>query len=221
MLAIRREPLSTNVMPEAEALRLFLSFHPTQAGVQVFSGFIHALKEARSETGRDALTGTKLAAEAGHHGSWLGAVGYFAVLDQMGKCFKPRAAPIKTGNAIQQALGHFTNLTPAEIDALYALRCAFAHDYSLYNVNKKTPSMMHNFVVGQGSAPLMVLPAVPWDGDLQNQAQQSKTLVSLEAFADLVEVVVQDVITLSQGNNLAILLPGGSDELVRRYMFMS
>jgi hypothetical protein len=210
--------VSTNVMPEAQAVELFLKFHTPHGGVHIFSGFVHALKEARSETGRDTQSGTKLPSS---HGSWLGAVGYFALLDQVGKCFKPRNMTQRTGNAIQQALGHFTNLSANEIDALYALRCAFAHDYSLYNINQKNPTMMHNFIVGQGASPLMTMARVPWNGDLQNQVADCKTSVSLEAFADVVEQVVQQIIACSQSNNLEILLPGGSDELVRRYMFAS
>jgi len=214
--------MSTLVMPEAKALAFFLNFHPPQSGIQVFSGFVHALKEARQLTHRDLYTGQKLPNSTGQYGSWLGAVGYFALLDQIGKCFKPKSVARQNGNAIQQALKHFTSLNNAEIDALYALRCAFAHDYSLYNIKSGKPKLTHNFIVGQGATPNVVtLPQTQWDGNLQNQAPTVKTTVSLEAFGDLVELVVHKILSCNLAGDLEILLPDGSDELVRRYMFMA
>lgn len=209
-------------MPEASAVDYFLSFLPPQSGVLVFSGFVHALQEARSITNRDSTTGQKLPNTAGKHGSWLGAIGYFALLDQVGKCFKPKSVPRANGNTIFQALKHFSSLPELEIDALYALRCAFAHDYSLYNINIGKPNLTHNFLVSQGNSTQVVfLSKVQWNGDLQNHHPDSKTSVNLEAFGDLVESVVQRIAVCHQASDLEILLSGGSDELIRRYMFMT
>lgn len=208
-------------MPRQQAISMLLARHSPQDGFRLISGFTHALTEARTLTHRSIDSGVKDPAAVGQYGSWLGALGYFALLDQIGKCFKPGDAPTAShGHPIGRALKHFTTLSHREVEALYALRCAFAHDYSLYNVSK-IPERMHNFVVGQGQSPLVALPEVPWDGRLENQAAHVKTVVSLEAFGDLVEFIVARINALAASDSLHILLPGGSDELVRRYMFGS
>jgi hypothetical protein len=218
--APRTSSASAALMPEADAIALHLSLSTQREGTSYFSGFMHALAEARGATARDTSTGQKLPDSVGKHGSWLGAVGYFALLDQIGKCFKPRGAPRVRGNAIRQALKHFSSLRDQEIDALYALRCAFAHDYSLINVKPKQASLTHIFAVGQGAMPSVPsLPAKRWNGSLTGVDPSCQTVVSLEAFGDLVEDVVNQVRGAASRGDLEILLPGGSDELVRRYFF--
>ncbi len=212
--------MSATLMPEAEALRHYLQLHAQQQGTLFFSGFMHALREARNATARDPVSGQKLPGSEGKHGSWLGAVGYFALLDQIGKCVKLRSVARERANAITQALKHFSTLGSHEIDALYALRCAFAHDYSLINVNAGMPSLTHVFAVGQGATPAVVsLPATRWNGDLTAIGPTCQTVVSLEAFGDLVETIVTKLHQSAASNDLEILLPDGPDELVRRYMF--
>jgi hypothetical protein len=217
---VEESPLSSNFMPESAAIDLFLSDPSSANGLTVMSGFAHALTEARRVTGRDPASGTKT--NNALHGSWIGAVGYFALLDQISDCFKPKGAAPVTLNGLRRALAHFSALLPAERDALYALRCAFAHDYSLYNINPRQPSLTHNFQVVQSpSASLVVLPSVAWDGDYKTRNSTNQTTVNLEAFGDLVENIVIKIRSLNQKRDLEILLPDGSDELVSRYMFSS
>lgn len=205
-------------MPESEALKLFLSVHPAIAGIAIFSGFTHALMEARRVTGRDANSGAKV--DRTLHGSWIGAVGYFALLDQISDCFKPKRVPLSNLKGLRRALAHFTSLSPPERDALYALRCAFAHDYSLYNIKRNDPSLTHNFQVTQGpSGSVVSLPTVAWNGDYKTRNSTNQTTVNLQAFGDLVEGIVQAIESQYQKGDLQILLVGGSDELVSRYMF--
>ena len=212
--------MSATLMPEADAIAQHLQLYAQRDGTLVFSGFMHALQEARRATARDTSSGQKLPDSVGKHGSWLGAVGYFVLLDQIGKCFKPRGVARVRGSAIRQALKHFSRLGDPEIDALYALRCAFAHDYSLINVNAQEPSLTHVFAVGQGATPTVVsLPATRWNGDLAAPGSHCQTVVSLEAFGDLVEDVVARLRDAAARGDLEILLPEGSDELVRRYLF--
>ena len=74
----------------------------------LFSCFMGALRDARKFTKRDKDTGQKLIEDdCGDHGSWLGAIGYLALLDQIGGCFKPKDTATIPGNCIVKALGYF------------------------------------------------------------------------------------------------------------------
>src|SRR5262245_56853359 len=106
--------MSSNIMPESDAIRLHLTSLSTHQNVQYFSGFVKGLREARKFTKRPQDTGEKLPDDTcGNHGSWLGAIGYLCLLDQIGKCFKPATASIITGNSIGKALKYFTTLSNA------------------------------------------------------------------------------------------------------------
>lgn len=207
--------MTSEAMPEKRAIAMHLSYSPPQDGVHLFSGFAHALREARQMTSRDPDSGQK---REGVKGSWLGAVGYLILLDQIGKCFKPKNVLRAAGTSIEQALQHFTQLTTLEIKALYALRCAFAHDYSLQNISRKDPTLTHRFAVRVGgTAKVVSLPSKPWNGDLKTVGTETQTTVSLEALGDLVEEIVVRLCDLASRDELEILLEGGSDELLRRY----
>ena len=144
-----------------------------------------------------------------------------ALLDQIGTCFKPSASSlITTGNAISKALKYFSTLSDGEINALYALRCAFAHDYSLYNINSR-PGLTHCFEVAiRPGKPAVTLPASPWDGDYQNKPKSCHTIVSLQGIGDLVEGICGQLFDLANEGKLDVLLTNGSDELLQRYSFM-
>jgi hypothetical protein len=167
------------------------SVHAPATGTTVVSGFTHALSEARRVTGRDEKTGAK--GTPSLHGSWIGAIAYFALLDQISDCFKPKSAPLSNLKDLRRGLEHFTSLNALERDALYALRCAFTHDYSLYNIKRNKPSLTHNFQVTRGaSGPVISLPKNPWDGDYRTRNSSNQTTANLEAFGDLVEDLQQD-----------------------------
>lgn len=118
------------------------------------------LGDSRERDPRNPATGEKKA--GADHGGWLGALGYMALLDQIGTCLKPRAV-VKPGNGIERALAYFTSLQYAEIQALYALRCAFAHNYSLANVGRQGRQHLFKVVAGDAT-PLVTLPTIPWKG---------------------------------------------------------
>lgn len=188
-----------------------------------FSGFMGALRDARKFTRRDQDTGSKLAADSfGDHGSWLGAIGYLALLDQIGSCFKPKGVQTIAGVPIVKSLLYFGGLTKDEANAIYALRCAFAHDFSLLNIHPKNPHMNHRFTVCQGtSTPVVTLPAIMWDGIISNLTQQNVTWVNLEALGDLVEKIYRQLLYLNFTGDLLIELEGGAKELFLRYSICS
>jgi len=203
-------------MDKKMAIDLHLFECPSFGEWRVASALVRALGNVRKETGRDG-NGDKVAGQG--HGSWLGAIGYMAILDQVGKCFKPRnRVPLYNLNSIQKALRYFTRLGHPKINAIYALRCAFTHDYSLYNQNKKDPSLQHRFTVTQGTKPPLVkLPKVPWDGDILNRKHPNQTVINLEKFGDLVEDIYRRLISLHEHQKLEISLKGDADELIQRY----
>lgn len=202
-------------MPEREALRRH--FHRWDPGenVSLFSGFVAGLGDARGATNRDS-NGQKIPNRS--HISWLGAIGYFALLDQIGTCFKPKNRSPVAGHSIIKTLTYFSNLNENERNAMYALRCALAHDFGLININPKNRGLTHRFTVTEGaSASLVSLPMRQWDGDYNNLSPDNKTIVNLEALGDLAESICRQVVELSDYDQIEIILSGGSDELLDRY----
>jgi hypothetical protein len=204
---------------EDKALGIHFSQKSSEGEMTRFSGFIAALGDARAATGRDE-NGAKR--PGGYLGSWLGAVGYMSLLDQIGSCFKPKGVQIVTGNTIKKALTYFTNLTNNEIDSIYALRCAFAHDFSLYNINQRDQNLTHRFQVRQGPiGQIVVLPKIRWDGNYNNMTQDNETIINLELYGDLVEDICGKLKDMAKSGDLEIVLNGGAEELLKRYSFYS
>jgi hypothetical protein len=213
---------------ESQAIALHLLAKPIVVrGVEHTTGFWVALKDARATTNRDR-DGVKLPSR--HHDSWAGALGYMALLDQIGKCFNPREeAALRAGQEaanqeprpIIKALLHFSELVMDQIKALYALRCAFAHDFSLINVNPKDAGLTHHFHVCGGSAgDVITLPKARWDGDFKRRTIENLTHVNLELFGDLVEAVSARITTFAEKETLEVILAGGPDELIERYSLL-
>src|SRR3989304_5474784 len=117
--------MTENHMSTNQAIEFHLTNHPPAEGIHIFSGFVAALRDARTATGRDEF-GRKV--DHTKFGCWLGVIGYMALLDQIGTCFKPKQKSYESETSIHKALKYFSNLSDDEIEALYALRCSFAHD---------------------------------------------------------------------------------------------
>jgi hypothetical protein len=104
------------------------------AGMKYQSSLIAILGDARGAANRDGEGRVKPNKRSQ---SWLGATAYLIMLDQVGKVFKVNGAPDTFDHPIGLAISHFTPIQDeAIIEALYALRCALAHDYSLFNRDK-------------------------------------------------------------------------------------
>jgi hypothetical protein len=100
---------------------------------------------------------------------------------------------------------------------MYALRCAFAHDYALTNAHKD-PRLTHRFlIVDDLTAPLFEYPAVAWTGRYDDRRRSNQTRVNLQAVGDVTESVVASIVTLQGQDDLDIVLPGGIDELLARF----
>lgn len=189
---------------------------PDGVRIQVTSGFWACLSDARTGTGRDA---EGRIVDGRRSTSWLGNVGYLVLLDQIGSCFKGRTQAVVQGNAIEKALSYFTGLDQAHKRAIYALRCALAHDYSLINKNPNQADLQHHFTLTGGSGRLVVFPTQAWDGDIHNQTQHNQTVVDVVEIGNLVEGIYRELVRLAANNELEIVLSGGKDELLMRYTF--
>lgn len=211
--------MSNKMEQEMKILEMHLTKLSLSNEINTFSGFVAALGDARTATGRDG-DGNKI--QGGYHGCWLGTIGYLALLDQIGTCFKPRSASEVEGNTITKALTYFTTLEYYEIEAIYALRCAFAHDFSLSNISYTKQGLMHRFEVSQGPiGKVVVLPKEKWNGDYNNINDDNTTIINLELLGDMVEGIYKRLLSLVKNSELEIVLPGGVNELVKRYWFCS
>lgn len=208
------------VPTNAIQIHLSLKEHRTQNGLILDSCLTAALREARRITGRNEDTGSPdPSSKFGYLGHWLGAMGYLTILDQIGKCYRPKGTPKITSNMspIKKSLRYFTHLSEGEIDALYALRNAFFHDFSLFNKDK-TRNLHHFLVDNHPRKPVVMLPKEKWDGNLQNQKAENTTYVNLKTLGDLVETIWQNLMRLQSNNELSIELKGGAEELLARYV---
>jgi hypothetical protein len=203
-------------------IHLTLKDYATPSGRKLQSCLTAALNEARYLTQRDTSTGLPDPQnEHGFLGRWSGAMCYITILDQIGKCYRPKSKPkIENGSSIIKALTYFTTLTEDEINAIYALRNAFFHDFSLLNINKDKPKFQHVFSVeGHPTNSLITLPKVNWDGQIDTRTSDTATRINLKALGDLVEDVYKKLLVLEKDGELILDLPGGEHELVNRYTF--
>ncbi|MET8853393.1 hypothetical protein [Amycolatopsis sp. NPDC004625] len=159
---------------------------PAVDGQQYRSSFNALLGDARHAAGRDT-TGLLVRQSAT---LWLGATAYLVLLDQIGKTFTlADFSIVQSRPAINQALACFTDLDSASIEALYALRCSLAHDYSLASPSKR-PERTHLFRLAHDEhTPLVTFPQEPWPNDY-SVVRGHNTLVNLRKIGDLVEGVV-------------------------------
>ena len=206
-------------MTEKEAINYFLNERiDPEVNIQgSFSSFNMALYEIRRVTKRDKLPGRRnLSYE---NSSWLGAIGYMSLLDMLGACFKPKSAvKIEESRDFVRALKYFSkDLTEDEMLALYALRCALTHDFSLCNYSSN-PKLRHHFLIRVGKDDnIVTLPNIPWDENFENRTENNQTIIDIEKFGDLVELVCKKIHLLAKNKELEIILSGGANELINRY----
>jgi hypothetical protein len=143
------------------------------------------------------------------------------LLDHIGACFRPLGEKKEAPNDFHAALMFFSNEKEAEREALYGLRCAFAHDFSLVNPNKRTPTRQHVFKLSPlPDGAVVKLPVESWDGDYEKQIPDSQvTVVDLSAFGDLVERVCCRVKRHAKNDTLSVILSGGHKEQFARFIF--
>lgn len=180
------------------------------------SAFVTALRDARDATGRHLESGA--VREEERTGNWLGAIGYLLLLDQIGTAVEPAGAVMESGGAILRALKWWApGVTEKGAKAIYALRCALAHDYGLFNKHTD-PELQHEFRLHRGTGLLVQLPVRPWQGNYS--VMHDPTTVSLRALGDRVEQVVSEVRAAHTRGDLSIARGLSPDDLLQRYSFV-
>jgi hypothetical protein len=113
------------------------------------------------------------------------------------------------------------HLSHEKISALYALRCALAHDYTLYNIPKKLErvNLIHHFGVCGAGSPFVTLPKTRWDMNLKGYvSSDEETWINLEKVQDLVEAMYRKLRSLAKTNDLEVNLEGGPEALSKHYI---
>jgi hypothetical protein len=190
---------------------LYLFLPVTHEGTSYRSSLEALLRDARGATGRDLGDGS--VKHADHSRSFLGAMGYLALVDQMSKAIDPgaprRAGPLQGGNAFETLLLRVTNVTPDEAAALYALRCSFVHQYGLLNDGhqrrrknessdekvkreKRIVSLRHMFQLGADGGGLIALGNRRITPDTP-MSKIDPTFVDLRTLADTAEQLVEAI----------------------------
>lgn len=174
------------------------------------SSFSALLRDARSFTNRDIVTGEKISGS--RHDGWLGLTAYLILLDQIGSCFNLIGGPRNNRNFLMP-LVQFSDLSIVECEAIYALRCSMAHDYSLCNKDRNR-KLWHMFeLANSDSSPVVSLPNKPWDGNYSNF--NNMTRIHVVALCDLVEDIVTKVKGAHRDGKLELRL--GMEEFGTRY----
>ncbi|MCO5319641.1 MAG: hypothetical protein M9922_11915 [Microthrixaceae bacterium] len=185
-----------------------------------------ALRDCRPLQGRDAATGLLPAGEGAP--SWIGAIGYLCVVDQLSSAVRHAAAEARSraepeARKKYRALYDFTELDDEAIEALYGLRCSLAHDYSLANRKPGLPARQHVFHLTGDPGEVVILPSAElrWTGEWADSEDSFEpTEVRLRSVGDLVEEVVNTIRAEHRAGNVQIALPGGRAEMDRRYFFL-
>jgi uncharacterized protein (DUF433 family) len=156
---------------------------------------------------------------ANAHGSWIGAIGDLVFLDQVGTALTRTDVNAQDPSSIERALGRFSDLEAKERAAIYALRNALAHDFSLVNNpsgnRPRDADLRHAFNLElDGASPLIVLPDRPWDG---NPSTVNVTHVNLARLAELTAGVRQRIFECYANGVLTLAL--SPEETRRRYIF--
>lgn len=184
------------------------------------STFNAAVLEARLATGRDPRSG-----KLGAHDTatlWSGTVIYLVLLEQIGKSLRPAGGREfkRPEHALEKALRQFgpRTVTLPQRRVLYALRCAFAHEFGLFNRGNRAGQYRRVFRLDDSrTGPLIRWPGRPWNGRYQDAGPECSTTVNLVRVCDLVENVVRSVRVHSNSVALRSELP--VEELQRRFGF--
>jgi hypothetical protein len=208
---------------EAKALTDYLDRpYVRPDGLILKSSFWAALLDAREATGRDLDNGAVVDGQD-RSKYWLGAIGYLCFIDEVGSAVCPAGRrPPREQNGVLAALGAWTDLPEREREAIWALRCALAHDYSLVNTNPRRggAQLDHRFQLHDQPGPLVVLPARRWCGSFDHLFADEDTVVSLREVGTLAEHVAAAVIDAHSEGQLRIRLEGGAPEMRARYFLI-
>jgi hypothetical protein len=176
-----------------------------------YSSLVAAMRDARGATSRNERGRYRNQRESESSASWLGAIGYLSVLDQLGTCFARTGEWQASKVAIIRAIGYWApEVTSTEAHALYALRCSLVHAYSLWNDGGGEPRQRHKFglVVTPGADLVTLPPKAKRGGNLRSRDEMGDTIISLRQLGDMVETVVLERIPQDLADGRLAWFPG-------------
>jgi hypothetical protein len=175
----------------------------TPRGLRRFQSSLKAsLDDCRAATHRDAHGDVRPGA---HAGSWLGAMGYLALLDQIGgsvESLAPRQAVAPSTSHVEHALAQFSSLPADDGVCLFALRNSLTHHFSLVNLPRgwkgqslrrlsgRQRQLTRLFTLSRGEPRLIQPPISSWDPTRPN-TPGTATTVDVQLMGDLAEEVVR------------------------------
>lgn len=200
-------------------------------GEQRYSTLVAGLRDCRANTKRSPITGIFDNTLKGHPGNWLGTIGYFTILDQIGSCFKMKECDKKTQskNSIKLAIENFgydlIDNDNKKLNALIALRNSFTHDFNLLNVpNGKNLLQTHKFTVMADVNDFWVvrLPEKQWNGDIETKDfydTSNTTYINLFGLGQLVEKIYSRICNLINDDKLDLNMDLVT--LINKYTFIT
>lgn len=111
-------------------------------------------------------------------------------------------------------------LSVRTIDALYALRCSLAHNFSLFNEGqgRRASELTFHFALrADATSPLVSHAKRRWPSTPGQATGANRTWINLEALGDLAEGCAAGVLAAFASGRLATRLT--PDELIERYTF--
>ena len=187
-----------------------------------FSCLGQALKDARKASGRNENSGDLDRLEGSH--SWLGAIAYLMLVDQIGECYKnPAKGESSYSIPFRKALHYFSDLTQSDNKVLYGLRSSLVHNYSLVSRFRRDPNdpWDYCYVFGlqaDSNSPLIIPPNEKWRGDISLiEREKHSTTITLRKVGDLVEKMYKYIIDLHGKGQLEITMD--PEELVKCFTF--
>lgn len=161
---------------------------------------------------------------ASARGTWLAALGDLVFLDQVGTALtrtdhEDISRKWKISSP-ERALERFSDLAERERAALYALRNALGHDFSLVNRpdtshSERREQLQHAFVLHHDAQrPLIEFPDTMWDGE---PMAVHETYVHLGHLTELTDRVRARIFEVYDSGNLRLV--ESAEETRRRYFF--
>jgi len=211
---------------ESTFIDYYLTTNSVSSTMVYRSTLVAALRDVRAITGRDLQSGKVVNEEKA--GSWLGCIGYFLILDQIGTCLdrtdkkledniwiRAEKGPRRNRSSIERAILLFSTISPTVAQYLYFLRCALTHDFSLVHTNNG--KFYHFRLLSNRSSKLIDLPNSNYAGPGSERSEDNVTTINIGRVGNLVEGIYKKLISLNKKECLKVRLRGGLDELMQRY----
>lgn len=199
-------------------------------GLKRYSSLVAGLSDCRLCVGRN-ISGVYDGKNNGNPGNWLGTIGYFTILDQIGSCFKSKVNEnvYDERNSIKRAIKEFgfdiVDNNEKYLDALVSLRNSFTHDFNLLNIPRdlKNVSQIHKFTVMAdiSSKWIVKLPKETWNMNVIGKdfnKTSDTTYINLYAFMEMVEEIYRRICLLAEDGNVELIEP--IEYLLNKYSFI-